>query len=136
MAARIAATSSGRPRGLRLGLAAAHAVCVVSGACLRRNRRFVGSRAARSPFVSHLLFGVLGGAVMVAGILVIVFNAALARGMLPLMRRVPPWRRLIDNWQVYQPGTSGRVPMLTFIAVGWVLVGGVFVWVAVTNQPL
>ena len=86
--------------------------------------------------MSHLLLGVLGGVAMVVGLALVVFNAALVKRWLPLLRRVPPWRRLIDGMPMYQPGPSGRVPVLTFIAVGWVLVGGVFVWVAVSKQPL
>ena len=73
---------------------------------------------------------------MVVGVAVVGFNRQLVAKVHPLTRRVPPWRRLIDDWKIYQPSATGRVPMLTIIGMGWVLVGRLFVWVAVTNQPL
>ena len=78
----------------------------------------------------------MGGAAMVIGVLVVVFNRQLFSAMEPLMRKVPPWRNLFDHWSMYQAGPSGRVPVLTIIGTGWVLIGGLFVFVAVTNQPL
>jgi hypothetical protein len=68
----------------------------------------------------------MGVAVAVVGVLVTIFNREFVRGVTPPRGRVARIR-----W--FQPGSNGRVPILTIISLGWVIVGSLFVWVAATG---
>lgn len=79
--------------------------------------------------VTHSWFGVMGVAVAVVGVLLTIFNREFVRVMPP-----PRGRAARIRW--FLPGSNGRVPILTIISLGWVVVGSVFVWIAATGQPL
>ena len=79
--------------------------------------------------MTHFWFGVMGVAVAVVGVLVTIFNRQFVRVM-------PPPKGRVARIRWFQPGSNGRVPILTIISLGWVAVGSLFVWVAATGQPL
>lgn len=50
---------------------------------------FGAGRKREEFLVNHLLFGSLGGSVMMAGVAIIVCNRQLVARLLPVMRRIP-----------------------------------------------
>lgn len=81
------------------------------------------------PRMTHFWFGVLGAAVAVIGVALAIFNRQFVNAM-------PAPKGPAARLRMFQPGPTGRVPILTVIACGWIVVGLVFLWVAVTRQPL
>ncbi len=79
--------------------------------------------------MTHFRFGALGAAAAVVGVLLVIFNRQFVN-FVP--RPFGPAARL----KMFQPGPNGRVPILTVIAIGWVIVGTVFVWLAASGAPL
>lgn len=67
------------------------------------------------------IIGVLGG---LAGT---VFNKQLAAWMLPRVKgKLEIWDTVL-SMKAYQRTSSGRVPILMVISVGWIIVGVVFI---------
>lgn len=81
----------------------------------------------QNPRVTDFWFGVLGVVQAVIGVLMVRFNRQLASA-------VPPPRGPEARLPLFQRGRNGRVPVLTIIGCGWVLMGAVLVWIAVTGQ--
>jgi hypothetical protein len=71
----------------------------------------------------------LGVAVAVVGLLLVIFNRQFVNAL-------PPAKGPAAQMRMFQPGPNGRVPMLTAVALGWIVIGVVFVWIAATGQPL
>jgi hypothetical protein len=76
---------------------------------------------------------VVGLVVVLGGLAMTVFNRQFAAMVLPRARQVPLWRQVLAT-RPYLPNADGRVPMLTVIGVSWVLIGALFVRLALTGQ--
>lgn len=79
--------------------------------------------------MTHFWLGVFGIAVAVIGVALVIFNRKVVNAM-------PAPKGPVARLKMFKPGPSGRVPVLTVIAYGWIVVGLVLVWLAVTRQPL
>jgi hypothetical protein len=79
--------------------------------------------------MTHFWLGVFGIAVAVIGVALVIFNRQFVNAM-------PAPKGPAARLKMFKPGPSGRVPILTVIACGWIVVGLVFVLVAVARQPL
>jgi hypothetical protein len=71
----------------------------------------------------------VGLAAVIGGLAMTVFNRQFAAMVLPRARQVPLWRQILET-RPYTPNADGRIPMLTVIGVGWVLIGALFVRLA------
>ena len=75
------------------------------------------------PPLFFLIFGLVG---VIGGLLAIVFNQQFATFLDTRVRgKVGLWDSVLAT-KPYQRTPSGRVPMLLFIAIGWVVVGVFF----------
>ncbi len=79
--------------------------------------------------MTHFWFGVLGVGVALIGVALVIFNRQ-------FVKAVPRPSGPVGRLWAFKPGLSGRVPMVTVIGCGWIFIGLLFLWVAVTGQPL
>lgn len=80
--------------------------------------------------MTHFSSGILGVVVAVVGVVgMIVFNRQ-------FVRIAPKPKGPAARLGLFQPGKSGRVPIVTVIGVGSVLFGIMAMFIAVTEQPL
>ncbi len=77
-----------------------------------------------------VIVGVIG---VVGGVSMTIFNRPFYKWVAPYAKRVPTWRSILDS-NLYQPTASGRVPILMVIGAGWIVIGTVFLSVALTGR--
>lgn len=81
------------------------------------------------PRMTHFWFGLLGVAVATSGLGLVIFNRQ-------FVKAVPALAGPVARIGMFKPRPSGRVPIVTVIGCGWIVVGLTFLGVGLTKQPL
>lgn len=74
----------------------------------------------------------MGAVTILGGLAMTVFNKQVGALVLAMRGKLAIWDAVLDM-KIYQPTGSGRVPILMFIGIGWLIMGVFFIVLALTD---